>query len=513
MRARLAKSRKQPVLNSVYLSNFNDMTEQILKESKPFTTYHRDTQEYEVVPELCQNIPQQPDEVIDERVQYPVFQRRHEGKYGYQEDAVDFANVSDNVLLNFPQGMGKSLTTMKIILDQHFERVLVVCGQSNLQEEWLKDAVKHRLKESLAMEIIGGDTGAGNSKRVKWLQEKGNKPGVDLINIESLRNDVIVSALNQRKYQCVVVDEVQSAKGWKAAQTEGLHEIIRTPGQMRIALSGTPVLNSPLEFFSMLKYFGQLKDTARTTFEKYYGNWSFDFWGHYVCTGHRNLNDLNELMKPVVCAVDKAELGLPAKTRHVVRLDWVNRGQFNELKRVYKLSAARLKRAGYTSKPQVKAEMQYLSSTADPKKAYVYETSLTQKVLVFSQYTTVLEEYRQHLENLGRKVLFYHGALSMNERLAVLDKWRTGEYDVLLLSIMAARYGLNLTEATNVIFLDVPPSLAVLEQAEDRSHRIGQNQEVHSHILVCSELDEQAWKNMNAKQSSLNELNDLRDND
>ena len=85
---------------------------------------------------------------------------------------------------------------------------------------------------------------------------------------------------------------------------------------------------------------------------------------------------------------------------------------------------------------------------ADGKLNFIEEHARNAKVLVFSQFTTVLENYCLALQNKGFKVLYYHGKLSMNERLEVLKEWREGDYDILLLSIMTARYGLNLTEAT-----------------------------------------------------------------
>lgn len=510
MKIRYAKSRKQPLLNSIYVSNFGNDTLELLKLRKPFTTYHKDLQEFEITPEVLEEIREPIDEVLHQEVKYEPFVRRHLEKYGYQQDAVDFAMNHDSCFLNFPQGMGKSLTTMKIIAAKNKQRVLIVCGQGNLQEEWLKDARKHGYADKLNMAIVGDDTGAGNAKKMNWIMARGKEPGTDLINIEALRSEGVVLALNNRAYDCLVVDEVQSAKGWKSEQTEGLHEILRRPGQDRIALSGTPVLNNPLEFFSMLKFFGLLEGTARTTFEKYYGEWSFDFWGHYVCVGYKNLDKLNDLIMPVVCYVNKSELNLPPKNRHLTKLDWVS-SEYLELKRVYKLSAARLKKAGYSSKPQVKAKMQFISSTAQPKIDFVADRSARSKVLVFSQYTTVLEIYRDELVNKGRKVLYYHGGLGMKERLEVLDAWRTGEYDVLLLSTMSARYGLNLTEATEVIFVDLPPSLAVLEQAEDRTHRIGQDKPVNSYLLSCSDIDDDARDNIIRKQRDLDKLNELRD--
>nr|DAH56611.1 MAG TPA: Chromatin remodeling complex ATPase [Caudoviricetes sp.] len=509
MKIRIAKSRKQPVLNSVYVSGFGQPTLDLLKASKPFTTYHKDLKEYEITPSVLAEIKEPVTQVINEELVYNSYKRTHLEKYGYQEDAIDFANSTKNVFLNFPQGMGKSLTTMKILVRKNKERVLIICGQGNLQEEWIKDAIKHDYRDKLRMGIVGDDTGAGNPKKLKWLAAKGLEAGTDLINIEALRKAEIVQALNLRNYQCIVVDEVQSAKGWKSDQTEGLHDLVRWEGQDRIALSGTPVLNNPLEYFSMLKYFNMLEDTARTTFEKYYGEWGFDYWGHYVCKGYKNLKDLNELIAHIVCYAHKEELNLPEKHRKVIQFEWYSE-EFEMLKRLYKLSSSRLKRAGYDSKPQVRARMQYLSAVAQPKIDFVNNLAKDKKVLVFSQYTTVLEKYCYDLAANGRKVLYYHGGLGMKERLDVLSKWRTGDYDVLLLSTMSARYGLNLTEATNVVFVDLPPSFAILEQAEDRAHRIGQTQEVYSYLLSCSEVDVDARDNIVRKQQELEKLNKLR---
>lgn len=510
MRVRIARSIKQPLLNSIYISNFSEETLDLLNKSKPFTAYHKHLQEYEITPEVLRKIKEPVTEIKHEEVKYTCFKRTHSEKYGYQEDAVEFARDRDSIFLNFPQGMGKSLTTMKIIKDRGLKRVLIVCGQGNLQEEWIKDAIKHGYKDMLKMAIVGNDTGAGNPAKVKWLLEAKTNDGVDLINLEALRNESIVQALNARMYECIVVDEVQSAKGWKSEQAQGMHELVKHEGQVRIALSGTPILNNPLEFFSMLKYFGQLVNTARTTFEGYYGVWEIDEWGYRYCSSYKNFEDLNELISPIVCFVSKSELNLPVKRRKLVRLDWHN-DEFEELKRIYRLSSSRLRKAGYESKPEVKAKMDYLTATAQPKIDFVLEHSATTRLLVFSQHTKVLERYRDALVNKGRKVLYYHGGLGMKERLEVLEQWRTGVYDVLLLSTMAARYGLNLTEANEVVFVDIPSSLAVMEQAEDRTHRIGQDKPVVSYLLSASEIDEHMLESIERKQEEIDKLTALRD--
>ena len=81
----------------------------------------------------------------------------------------------------------------------------------------------------------------------------------------------------------------------------------------------------------------------------------------------------------------------------------------------------------------------------------------------------------------------------MKQRLAILERWKSGEGDALLLSLNASRYGLNLQETQQAIFLEPPTSPAILEQAEDRLHRIGQSKEVLSELLTASASDESDW--------------------
>ncbi len=511
IRIRKARSIRMPTLNSYFLSKFDSFMLRYLKGQKPFAVYHKDLMEYEITPELFKtlglvNIP-----IKDETIAKPIFERKNGGKYGYQQDAVEFARKTRDLLINFEQGLGKSLTTMKIIEDQDFRKTLIICGQGNLQEEWIKDAKKHNYVDLLNMRIVGDDTGVSSPKRAKWLLENKEVKGVDLINIEALRNEKIVKAINEIEYDCLVVDEVQSAKGWKAQQTEGLHDIKETEGQMRIALTGTPVLNNPLEYFSLLKFLRVLNKVARTTFENYYGEWTFNFWGHYVCKNFKNMDELAELLSPVIAIVMKNELDLPPKTRRRIDLKWENE-EYDYLKKVYAMTTSRLIKEGFKSKPEVRAKMQFLSSIAQPKIDYVLKEGRKRKVLAFSRFTTVLEEYKNQLEKSGLKVLFYHGALSMTERLEVLEQWRTGEYQVLLLSMMASRYGLNLTEATKVILIEPPTSFAILEQVEDRAHRIGQDKPVDSDLLVTSDLDVRALENIETKQEDLDILYDILEN-
>lgn len=509
LKIRIDKSIKMPTLYSLFISDFSQKTLEHFNKSKPFSFYHRRLQEYEITDDVLKNVNEEVKEVIDLRKTEAFFDRKSKEKYGYQKDAVDFAKESNNILMNFVQGSGKTRTSFMIIEDRDIFKTLVVCGQANLQEEWIRDAIKHDFQAKLNARIIGDVPENSGTAKIKWILENKNIKGVDIINIEALRNDKIVEAINEVGYNCIIVDEIQSAKGWKANQTEGLHKIKEVENQLRIALSGTPVLNGPLEFFSVLKFLRQLKDTARTTYEKYYGIWSFDFWGHYVCTGYRNIDKLQQLLQPIIAHVSKSELNLPKKIRVKVNLEQPEQEEFQYLNKVYRMSNVRLKKEGFTSKAQIRAKMQLITSTADVKVKYILKVAEEKKVLVFSQYVEALKIVKEKLEEKNKKVLLYTGQLSSAQRKEILDEWYKGEYDILLLSVMAARYGLNLVEATETLFLEPPVSLAVLEQAEDRTHRIGQDNEVTSHLLVWGESDEERLNAIVAKQRAIDKVYDF----
>lgn len=497
-----------PTYNSYFVSNFDNDVLELFRNSKPYVFYHRNEKSYEIMESIYRKFLKGMEHgLFDMTEPYEVFKRATVGEYGYQEDAVTFAKKVDSVLLAFSQGMGKTLTSFKIITETERKRTLVVCGQSNLQEEWLKDAIKHKMTDIHNVQIIGNDSGCGNVKKIKWLEETEKKEGVYLTNIEALRDKRIVECINNNEYDCIIVDEVQAAKGWGAEQTKGLQELIRYEGQKRLALSGTPVLNDPLEYFSMLKFLGALIDTVKTTFEAYYGEWSFDLWGNRKCIGYRHLEDLCELIRPVFCYADKSELNLPPKKRKKINLTWNETDEWKNLSKVYKLPIRRLKAKGYNSKPQIRAMMQLISSTT-PEKIDFIKNSKGRR-LVFSIYTSVLEIYETELQKAGLKVLYYHSGLNMKGRLKVLKDWSENKIDVLLLSELAARFGLNLTEATSTMFVEPPTSLAILEQCEDRAHRIGQTEEVTSYLLCSTKLDEDALTNIEQKQESIDKLKEM----
>ena len=108
------------------------------------------------------------------------------------------------------------------------------------------------------------------------------------------------------------------------------------------------------------------------------------------------------------------------------------------------------------------------------------------RLLVFSQFTSLLALLRPELEALDLEHCYLDGSMSPAARQDEVDRFQNSQIPVFLLSLKAGGVGLNLTGADTVVHFDPWWNPAVEAQATDRAHRIGQTRVVTSYKLVCS---------------------------
>jgi len=104
------------------------------------------------------------------------------------------------------------------------------------------------------------------------------------------------------------------------------------------------------------------------------------------------------------------------------------------------------------------------------------------RVLLFSQFTTMLGLIEDELHQ--RKIRYTKLTGQTRKRDGAIERFRSGEVDLFLISLKAGGVGLNLTEADTVIHYDPWWNPAVEHQASDRAHRIGQDKPVFVYKLV-----------------------------
>lgn len=106
-----------------------------------------------------------------------------------------------------------------------------------------------------------------------------------------------------------------------------------------------------------------------------------------------------------------------------------------------------------------------------------------EKTIIFTIFRSTMELMKERLVAEGKKVLTVDGTVTGNSRDNNLNSFKNEDFDVLLISYKIGSEGLNLTEATNVILLDVWWSNATTEQAIARIHRMGQTKPVKIYSL------------------------------
>ncbi|KAI8992022.1 SNF2 family N-terminal domain-containing protein [Mycotypha africana] len=143
------------------------------------------------------------------------------------------------------------------------------------------------------------------------------------------------------------------------------------------------------------------------------------------------------------------------------------------------------------------------------------------KVLIFSQFTTMLNILEMCLNTMGTSYVRLDGSTNVMERQALIDQFNNSkDIDVFLLSTKAGGFGINLTSANIVILYDLDFNPQNDKQAEDRAHRVGQTKDVtiykliakdsiEEHILSMANLKLRLDKNISAKEDeAMDEFDD-----
>ncbi|TQR18651.1 DEAD/DEAH box helicase [Psychrobacillus vulpis] len=125
------------------------------------------------------------------------------------------------------------------------------------------------------------------------------------------------------------------------------------------------------------------------------------------------------------------------------------------------------------------------------------------RVLVFSQFTQMLGIIRRQLIRQGTPYFYLDGQTPPADRVELCHRFNQGEGDLFLISLKAGGTGLNLTGADTVVLYDLWWNPAVEQQAADRAHRMGQENEVHVIRLVAKGTIEEKINELQQKKKSL----------
>ena len=129
------------------------------------------------------------------------------------------------------------------------------------------------------------------------------------------------------------------------------------------------------------------------------------------------------------------------------------------------------------------------------------------KVLVFSQFTSVLKNIIKILDKNKMQYLYLDGNTKSEDRMTLANEFNSGNINIFLISLKAGGTGLNLTGADTVIHFDPWWNPAVEEQATDRAHRMGQKKTVEVIKLISKgTIEEKIYNLQEQKKKVINNV-------
>lgn len=429
----------------------------------------------------------------------------------------------DQFLLGDEQGLGKTKQAIDIAvakkISKGYKHCLIVCGVNGTKWNWESEVRIHSNEKAY---LIGsrtkgkGRTIVGSTKDKLDDLKKLPDAYFLILNVEALRNEAInkqVKLLCDLKViQMIVIDEIHKCKNPTSQQTKG---ILKLQAESMIGMTGTPLMNNPLDLFVPLRWLGFEKHSFYQ-YKNHYCEMG-GFGGHEVI-GYRNLGELRSSLELLMLRRLKKEvLDLPAKlyqteyvemTAEQLRIYQDVKAQILENIDRIRLSPnplaqlIRLRQAtGFTgilsSEIQASAKLDRLEELVEDLVAN------GEKCLVFSNWTDMTKPTAQRLARFSPALI----TGEVSDRVAEQNRFMTDpKCKVLIGTVGAMGTGLTLTAATTVIFLDSPWNRATKEQAEDRAHRIGTKSNVTIITLVCKDTIDERIEELIEKKGRMSDI-------
>lgn len=442
--------------------------------------------------------------------------------YEHQIKAFEFCRTLDNSALLMEQGTGKTLVAIALLghwaKTEGLQRALIVAPKS-VMPEWQRQLEEladfpHRL-------ILL--TGSLEERKEQLLKSSSGEEALQVAVVNYEATWRMIEELKSWGPQIVIADESQKIKNIKAQQTKAVITLGKI-AKHRLILTGTPVTQSPLDFFAQYRFLDpRIFGTSFTTFRSRYA--IMGGYGGYQVISYRNLEELAAKAHSIAFRVTKEEcLDLPETINQFVYADLEA-----ETKKLYqtlrKEAIIKFSETEQVTAPIVLTELLRLQqitggfiSTGENSYKQVSQAKLqvakelleeiketNKKVVIFARFIPEVEALAKIAQDLGMSTFALTGQASMEARQQALKDFQLGDLQVFVAQIATGGVGITLTAADTAIFYSTDFSLANYEQAKARLHRIGQkNSVVYIHIMAKDTIDEEVMKRLAAKQDIAN---------
>lgn len=522
----IKKSKKLKEYNSAFVSfPYNEQIISYLRRM-PVRYYIQETKQWEIPTTLIPNFKLAFESygitIIDNSVQDNVEAREadiddtilngYEFKtkpFEHQLEAIKYGLKYDAWFLGDEMGLGKTKTAIDIAVARKqrygYKHCLIVCGVNTLKWNWVNEVLTHSNEKPWILGQKEGRNGTikiGSTKDklsdLQYLLNNETTTYFLITNIESFRDKDIAETVKKLCDKDIinmcVFDEAHKCKNPQSQQTKGF---IKCQPEVRIAMTGTPLMNSPLDLFIILKWLG-FENHTFTAFKNHYC--VLGGYGGYEVISYKNLDELNANLNAIMIRRLKSDVfDLPEKTYIEDYVEMLPKQEvlYKEVKNNIVSSldminfkgdplASLIRLRQVTGYPGILSSDVTESAKLERMEDLIEEAvANNHKVLVFSNWTQMTDEIFNRLWEKFNVLQITGDTPDFTRQETVNIFQNTDKCNVLVGTIGAMGTGLTLTAATVVIFVDEPWNKALFEQAVDRAHRIGTTNNITIYSLMC----------------------------
>lgn len=412
--------------------------------------------------------------------------------YGHQIEAAKFLLRKRKSIVAHEMGSGKTATACLAAYSLIPKR-LVICPAS-LKYNWEKEIRMVDYEGSIS--VIGDKVDYSSD----WI----------VINYDILEREY--KSLSQIDFSCIILDEAHYIK---SVSNGGKPDSKRAKYTMALAgkceyvfsLTGTPITNKPKDVFNLLKISDHILSRNFFSFAKKYCGATHNGFG-WDFSGSSSELELHEKLKSIMDRKRKEEmLDLPNKIRRFIPVQ-IDYKSYNEAVEEYKREKAGLKTKGehlaYLTTIKHILAKEKVDSTIE-----IAENILDagESVVIFTNYNAVADRLMARFKDKATKIT---GDCKGRERQQSVDDFQSGKKTVMVANIIAAGVGITLVKANNLIFNDMDWVPSNHFQAEDRIHRIGQENKCVINYVYASgaEIDEYMADMLETKSTYINKIVD-----
>lgn len=409
-------------------------------------------------------------------------------------------------------GLGKSIQTITYIkhrLQENKDAKILIVVPTSLLYNWQDEFQKFGKDISI---MIVNDVKAKRLEKLEQIDEA----QVLITSYGLLRQDI--EEYTKYHFDTMILDEAQNIKNPRSDTAIAAKQV---KARVKFALTGTPLENSIYELWSIMDFImpGYLGSYA--TFREQYSSLEED---------ETKYLELKKQIDPFILRRKKHDVlkDLPEKLENKV---YVELNEAQKALYVAELEQAKKEIEDLKERDAIAQNQFFILSLLTKLRQLCIDPSLVfddyhegsskfdtllqildemvqnnHKILLFSQFPSVLKNLMPLLESHHITYLYLDGSTKSEERMQLVKRFNSDNTNVFLISLKAGGTGLNLTSADEVIHLDPWWNPQVENQATDRTHRIGQTKTVEVIKLISIGTIEEKIIALQEKKKELSDL-------